>query len=225
METNNLLNDDEQFKELRHLLKEMPKLDAPPGFEADLMRKINSEKFAAAKPGLWERIAAFIKPLPSAIAVGAVAIVAVVLLVNQPGEEIMKKADTPLNQDQVAATDIGKKGDNQDKSPEFESKEQRKPVGKATPPPQKAYAANEYKSGESKDAVTAERGGASDQPAMTSAAVPNGAVADEAKPESLKAKSKSFPKSGNVAALQSANQIQKKLDSLKNQNRDTNIKN
>lgn len=225
MENNNLLNDDEQFKELRHLLKEMPKLDAPPGFEADLVRKINSEKFAATKPGLWERITAFIKPVPSAVAVGAVAIVAVVLLVNRPGDEIMPKTDAPVPQNQTAATDFSKSGSNQDKSPEFESKEQRKPVEKATPPPQKAYAANDYKSNETKDGVTAERGGASDQPAMTSAAVPNGAVADEAKPESLKAKSKSFPKSGNVTALQSANQIQKKLDSLKNQNRDTNIKN
>ncbi|GAB1350252.1 hypothetical protein MASR1M107_24670 [Ignavibacteriales bacterium] len=224
MENNNLLNDDEQFKELRHLLKEMPKMDAPPGFEANLMRAINSEKFATAKPGLWERITAFMKPIPSAVAVGAVAIVAVVLLVNQPGDEIMQKANTPLQQNEVAATQTEKSGQNQDKSPEFESKEQRKPVEKATPPPQKAYTANNYQPTDTKSGFTSERGSASDLPSTT-AAVPAGVVAEDAKPESLKAKTKSFPKAGNVAAIQSANQIQKKLDSLKNQNRDTNIKN
>lgn len=54
MSQNNLPEDD-QFRDVINSLKRMKKVDAPPGFDADLMRRINSE-VPAAKQGLWEKI-------------------------------------------------------------------------------------------------------------------------------------------------------------------------
>lgn len=220
METNNLLNEEEQFKELRTLLKEMPKVDAPPGFEADLMRRINSEKYATAQPGLFAKIAAFFKPVPSAIAVGVIAIVAVVMLVNQPGEIPGGDIKTPVQEQTIANKDAGKKADDKsDNSPEFEQKEQQQLAQNNTPPAQPAYRG--FKQSETPPVVSKYGEDAyRDQPATTSVSPTKenmaGAVA-----ESMKSETKLYSKSATVSTLHTASSIKKKVDSLKSKQSDT----
>ena len=219
METNNLLNEEEQFKELRTLLKEMPKVNAPPGFEADLMRRINSEKYATASPGLFAKIAAFFKPIPSAIAVGVVAIVAVVMLVNQPGEIPGGDIKTPV-QEQTVAKDAGKKADDKsDNSPEFEHKEQQQLAQNNTPPAQPEYRG--FKQSDTPPPVYKSGGDSfKEQPAATAVSPTKedmaGAVAESMKPET-----KLFAKSTTASTLHAASSIKKKVDSLKNKLSDT----
>ena len=219
METNNLLNEEEQFKELRTLLKEMPKVDAPPGFEADLMRRINSEKYATVQPGLFAKIAAFFKPVPSAIAVGVVAIVAVVMLVNQPGEIPGGDIKTPV-QEQTVAKDAGKKADDKsDNSPEFEHKEQQQLAQNNTPPAQPEYRG--FKQSDTPPPVYKSGGDSfKEQPAATAVSPTKedmaGAVAESMKPET-----KLFAKSTTASTLHAASSIKKKVDSLKNKLSDT----
>lgn len=219
MENNNLLNEDEQFKELRTLLREMPKVNAPPGFEADLMRRINSEKYATAKPGLFAKLSAFFRPVPSAIAVGAVAIVAVVLLVNQPGEIPGGDIKAPV-QEQTVVKDAGKKVDDKsDNSPEFEHKEQQQMAQNNTPPPQPEYRG--FKQSETPPVVSKYGGDAyRDQPAATAVSPSKedmaGAVA-----ESMKSEPKLYTKNATASTLHAASAIKKKVDSLKSKLSDT----
>jgi len=219
METNNLLNEEEQFKELRTLLKEMPKVNAPPGFEADLMRRINSEKYATASPGLFAKIAAFFKPIPSAIAVGAVAIVAIVMLVNQPGEIPGGDIKTPV-QEQTVAKDAGKKADDKsDNSPEFEHKEQQQLAQNNTPPAQPEYRG--FKQSDTPPPVYKSGGDSfKEQPAAT-AVSPTVFEMGDVVSKSLKPETKMYPKSASAATLHTASSIKKKVDSLKSKLSDT----
>lgn len=219
METNNLFNEEEQFKELRTLLKEMPKVDAPPGFEADLMRRINSEKYATAKPGVFAKIAAFFKPVPSAIAVGVVAIVAVVLLVNQPGEIPGGDIKTPV-QEQTVAKDAGKKVDDKsDNSPEFEHKEQQQLAQNNTPPAQPEYRG--FKQSETAPPVNKSAGETFKEQPSATAVSPTVSAMGDAMSESLKSETKIYTKSVAASTLHTASSIKKKVDSLKNKLSDT----
>ncbi len=227
MENKDILGDEEQFRELRQLLKEMPKVDAPPGFEADLMRRINSEKYAEAKPTLWERFTGFLKPVPSAVAVGVVAIVAVVLLVNQPGEEIMTKIDTSVQSDQVALQSGNKPEEKVDKSPQFESKEQQYPSkGEAPssqlPPKVSVERGADYtpasagkSTGDVNLPVTAAVASVQEEKVVTN----NKDTFGSAKP-TMKSRTAG---GGVVAGLTNAKSIKKAADSLKATQRDTTI--
>lgn len=226
MENKDLLSEEEQFRELRQLLKEMPKEDAPPGFEADLMRRINSEKYAPAKPGLWERITGFLKPVPSALAVGVVAVVAFVLLVNQPGDEVITKIDTAVTQDQIAAS--GTKADDKlDNSPQFESKEQQSPSKSEAPASQPPPKVSVERGAEYTPSPTTRSSGGSNLPVTAAVAATPEETMDkkaEASQESLKPTMKGATKAGGVASsLTSAKAIQKTADSLKAKQKDTSI--
>lgn len=225
MENKDILGDEEQFRELRQLLKEMPKVDAPPGFDADLMRRINSEKYAEAKPTLWERFTGFLKPVPSAVAVGVVAIVAVIFLVNQPGEEVMTRIDTSVQPDQIALQPEKKTEDKIDKSPQFESKEQQYPSkGEAPsshlPPKVSAERGADYNpapagksSGDFNLPVTAAVASAQEEKVVTQ----NKDTFGTPKPVM-----KSKTAGGGVAyGLTNAKAIQKAADSLKAKQKDT----
>jgi len=75
------MNDDARYKNIIDLLKQMPKVTAPPNFESDLMRRINSGNFTDDyKVRWWEYFL-----LPSRImatATFAVSIVAVFYFLN-----------------------------------------------------------------------------------------------------------------------------------------------
>lgn len=226
MENKDLLSDEEQFRELRQLLKEMPKEDAPPGFEADLMRRINSEKYAPAKPALWERITGFLKPVPSALAVGAVAVVAFVLLVNQPGDEVITKIDTAVTQDQIASS--GTKADDKlDNSPQFESKEQQSPSKGEAPASQPPPKASTERGADYTPLPSTKTTGGSNLPVTAAvASVPEETIdkKGEAVAETLKPKTRDATKGSGVASsLTSAKAIQKTADSLKAKQKDTSI--
>ena len=219
METNNLLNEEEQFKELRTLLKEMPKVDAPPGFEADLMRRINSEKYAIAQPGLIAKIAAFFKPVPSAIAVGVVAIVAVVMLVNQPGEIPGGDVKTPVQEQTIANKDAGKKAhDKSDNSPEFEQKEQQQLAQNNTPPAQPAYRG--FKQSDTPPPVYKSGGDSFKEQPSATAVSPTVSEMGDVISQGLKPETKMYSKSA-AATLHTASSIKKKVDSLKYKLSDT----
>jgi hypothetical protein len=219
METNNLLNEEEQFKELRTLLKEMPKVDAPPGFEADLMRRINSEKYATAQPGLFAKIAAFFKPVPSAIAVGVVAIVAVVMLVNQPGEIPGGDIKTPVQEQTIANKDAGKKADDKsDNSPEFEHKEQQQLAQNNTPPAQPAYRG--FKQSDTPPPVYKSGGDSFKEQPSATAVSPTVSEMGDVISQGLKPETKMYSKSA-AATLHTASSIKKKVDSLKYKLSDT----
>jgi hypothetical protein len=69
-------NDDElKYKNVINTLKSLQKVKAPSGFEADLMRRINNEKFEE-KQSFWEKIFLPSRLIPSA----ALAVSAVILL-------------------------------------------------------------------------------------------------------------------------------------------------
>lgn len=224
MENKDLLSEEEQFRELRQLLKEMPKVDAPPGFEADLMRRINSEKYAEAKPGLWERITGFLKPVPSALAVGVVAIVAFVLLVNEPGDEIIQKIDTAVQQDQVASTGT-KTDDKIDNSPQFESKEQQYPSKGDAPASQlPPKVSTERGAGYSPSPTTRSTGG--NNLPVTAAVASVSEESFDKKADAITGTPKPSMKGaaqggGAISSLTSAKAIQKVADSLKAKQKDT----
>ncbi len=71
------LNDDElKYKNVINALKGLQEVKAPNNFEADLMRRINSEKFEEKKQSFWKRIFLPSRLIPSA----ALAVSAVILL-------------------------------------------------------------------------------------------------------------------------------------------------
>lgn len=225
MENKDILGDEEQFRELRQLLKEMPKVDAPPGFEADLMRRINSEKYAEAKPALWERFTGFLKPVPSAVAVGVVAIVAVVLLVNQPGEEVMTKIDTSVQSNQIALQPEKKTEDKVDKSPQFESKEQQYPSKGEAPSSQLPPNVSGERGADYSPSPTSRSTGGNNLPVTAAVASMPGDSFDkkvDATKETLKPTMKGETKGGGVAyGLTNVKAIQKAADSLKAKQKDT----
>jgi hypothetical protein len=61
-------NDEMEFKNVVHTLKQLQQVKAPAGFEADLMRKINSENFSDEKK-FWQNIFVPSRLIPSAVLV------------------------------------------------------------------------------------------------------------------------------------------------------------
>ncbi len=83
MSQDNLHDDEKQFEDVIAKLKSLEKVSAPPGFEANLMRRINQEKFAAEeKQSFWKKFFTFRYLVPSTVGVTAVAVI-IILLVNQ----------------------------------------------------------------------------------------------------------------------------------------------
>jgi hypothetical protein len=70
-------NDEEnRYKQAIDVLKQLPKVTAPPDFEADLMRRINSESFEEKKEGFWDILLSPSRLIPT----GAMAALIVILL-------------------------------------------------------------------------------------------------------------------------------------------------
>lgn len=71
----NTFDDDHQYNDVIKILKGLQKVSAPANFEADLMRRINTEKFEKRK-SFWEKFLLPSRLIPS----GALAAIAVILL-------------------------------------------------------------------------------------------------------------------------------------------------
>lgn len=63
----NLDYNENDFRELKELLKSLPDTKAPPGFESNLMRSLNQIKYKEEQPSIWQRI------LNSVFSIGATA--------------------------------------------------------------------------------------------------------------------------------------------------------
>lgn len=100
------LNDDElKYKDLINTLKNLQEVKAPQNFEADLMRRINSEKFEK-KQSFWRRILIPSRLIPSA----ALAVAAVILFflfnISSEDSENPLLAEPKVREDVIATEDI-----------------------------------------------------------------------------------------------------------------------
>ena len=84
------MNNEKENKNLIDDLKNLPKVDAPPNFEAGLLRKINSAK-GKEKTGFWENLLSPGKLFPGAIAVATAVII--LFIVDNKSQDI----EDPLN--------------------------------------------------------------------------------------------------------------------------------
>lgn len=79
--------EDEQFKEVIESLKQLPRVDAPPDFEMNLKRRINNLKYAEKEKKGFLYYFSFKRPLLPAAALTACAVVAFLLISQQPETE------------------------------------------------------------------------------------------------------------------------------------------
>jgi hypothetical protein len=104
MKTNKPPYGDEEYREVSDLLKSLRKVDAPPGFEADLMRRINQEKYKSAdKPqGFFSRLFSWRTLVPSTAGL-AVVVVLIFMLSNQQQKELSTPlfSEPPLREDAI----------------------------------------------------------------------------------------------------------------------------
>ncbi len=88
-----ILNDDElKYKNVINTLKGLPKVNAPGNFEADLMRRINSDRLGRVKDkqSFWERLFLPSKLIPSvALAVSAVVLFFIINTNNDPEDPLL----------------------------------------------------------------------------------------------------------------------------------------
>ena len=84
-------NDEKKYEDVIKALKGLKEVQAPANFEADLQRRINSEKFSSKeKKGFWENIFAPSKLIPS---LGLVAVSVVIFFVVDTNSE---EVDNPF---------------------------------------------------------------------------------------------------------------------------------
>ena len=101
------LNDDElKYKNVISTLKNLPEVNAPSNFEADLMRRINSGNYEIEKQSFWKKIFLPARLIPSAaLAVGAV-ILLFFLNINSDENENPLLADPKIRQDIIQTEDF-----------------------------------------------------------------------------------------------------------------------
>lgn len=101
------LNDDElKYKNVINTLKGLPEVKAPHNFEADLMRRINSEKFEENKQGFWAKIFLPSRLIPSAgLAIAAVLLLFVINLNSDEAENPLLM-EPKVREDIIEATEI-----------------------------------------------------------------------------------------------------------------------
>lgn len=101
------LNDDElRYKNVIDTLKGLPEVKAPRNFEADLMRRINSEKFVDEKQSFWQKLFLPSRLIPSAgLAVAAVLLLFVVNI-NSDETENPLLMEPKIREDIIETKDI-----------------------------------------------------------------------------------------------------------------------
>jgi hypothetical protein len=101
------LNDDElRYKNVIDALKGLQGVKAPKNFEADLMRRINSEKFEEKRQSFWEKIFLPSRLVPS---VGlAVAAVLLLFVININSDEVENPLlmEPRVREDMIEAKDV-----------------------------------------------------------------------------------------------------------------------
>src|SRR3990170_5618867 len=99
-------NDEKKYEEVIKALKGLQEVKAPANFEADLQRKINSEKFSKQeRKGFWENIFMPARLIPS---LGLVAVAVVIFFVVDTNSEEMDNPfliEPRVREDLIAVTD------------------------------------------------------------------------------------------------------------------------
>ena len=122
----NIIDDDHEHNDVIKTLKVLQKVSAPANFEADLMRRINTEKYAEKKSFWWS----FLLPsrlIPTAALVLSAVVVFFVINTNTNGSDENPLLIPPkVREDVVASTNV--QNDLQmSKVPEVKKEEKAKP--------------------------------------------------------------------------------------------------
>ena len=101
------LNDDElRYKNVIDALKGLQGVKAPKNFEADLMRRINSEKFEEKRQSFWEKIFLPSRLIPSAGLAVAAVLLLFVININSDEVENPLLMEPKVREDMIEAKDV-----------------------------------------------------------------------------------------------------------------------
>jgi hypothetical protein len=101
------LNDDElRYKNVIDALKGLQGVKAPKNFEADLMRRINSEKFEEKRQSFWEKIFLPSRLVPSAGLAVAAVLLLFVININSDEVENPLLMEPRVREDMIEAKDV-----------------------------------------------------------------------------------------------------------------------
>jgi hypothetical protein len=101
------LNDDElRYKNVIDALKGLKEVKAPKNFEADLMRRINSEKFEEKRQSFWEKIFLPSRLVPSAGLAVAAVLLLFVININSDEVENPLLMEPRVREDMIEAKDV-----------------------------------------------------------------------------------------------------------------------
>ena len=118
-------NDEKKYEDVIKALKGLKKINAPENFEADLKRKINSEKFSEKeRKGFWENIFVPARLIPSLGLVAAAVIIFFVVDTNSEEMDNPFLIEPRVREDIIAVTDIEFEG--------LETKKEEAPTEKST---------------------------------------------------------------------------------------------
>ena len=100
-------NDEKKYEDVIKALKGLQEVKAPENFEADLKRKINSEKFSKKeRKGFWENILVPARLIPSLGLVAAAVIIFFVVDTNSEEMDNPFLIEPRVREDIIAVTDI-----------------------------------------------------------------------------------------------------------------------
>ena len=101
------LNDDElRYKNVIDALKGLQGVKAPKNFEADLIRRINSEKFEEKRQSFWEKIFLPSRLVPSAGLAVAAVLLLFVININSDEVENPLLMEPKVREDMIEAKDV-----------------------------------------------------------------------------------------------------------------------
>jgi hypothetical protein len=101
------LNDDElRYKNVIDALKGLQGVKAPKNFEADLMRRINSEKFEEKRQSFWEKMFLPSRLVPSAGLAVAAVLLLFVININSDEVENPLLMEPRVREDMIEAKDV-----------------------------------------------------------------------------------------------------------------------
>ena len=124
-------NDGKKYEDVIKALKGLKKINAPENFEADLKRKINSEKFSEKeRKGFWENIFVPARLIPSLGLVAAAVIIFFVVDTNSEEMDNPFLIEPRVREDIIAVTDIEFEGleTKKEEAPKEKSTEKDEPV-------------------------------------------------------------------------------------------------
>ena len=144
-------NDEKKYEDIIKSLKSLKKVNAPENFEADLQRRLNSEKFSKEeKKGFWQNIFVPAKLIPS---LGLVAAAVVIFFVVETNSEEMDNPfliEPRVREDVFVINEYEELEQKQDELSKQKSLEENKPLKKNETAIDKRRDENQLRSAEEK---------------------------------------------------------------------------